>query len=227
MNDLFSYDNYIFDLYGTLIDIRTDEWDIKTWKRWHKVLKQKKIKHPRLRKFRKEFFEKDREYRSRPTPYDYPEIEVLEVYDELFTKYGNAPIDRDELFEISYAFRVASRDYMKLFDGVKEFIDKLHSLGKKVYILSNAQKSYTLYEIQAMGLDKLVDDFIISSDYGCMKPDKAFYSALIEKHGMDREKTIMFGDSKENDYEGAIKSGISGVWLNGENSSDKFYLNNI
>ena len=26
------YKNYIFDLYGTLIDINTDEWSAKLWK---------------------------------------------------------------------------------------------------------------------------------------------------------------------------------------------------
>ncbi len=26
------YQNYIFDLYGTLIDINTDEWQAKLWK---------------------------------------------------------------------------------------------------------------------------------------------------------------------------------------------------
>lgn len=27
------YDNYVFDLYGTLIDIRTDENDLKAWEK--------------------------------------------------------------------------------------------------------------------------------------------------------------------------------------------------
>ena len=27
------YKNYIFDLYGTLIDINTDEWNVQLWKK--------------------------------------------------------------------------------------------------------------------------------------------------------------------------------------------------
>ena len=27
------YQNYIFDLYGTLVDIRTDEWQAQLWKK--------------------------------------------------------------------------------------------------------------------------------------------------------------------------------------------------
>jgi len=221
--ELFSYDNYVFDLYGTLIDLRTDEHCDETWEKWIKNLDERGIKHPPLEEFRRDFFDKDREYREKPTPYTYPEIDVLEVYDELFTKYGNPPINPGELYEISYQFRMASYDYIQLFEGVPEFLEKLHRLGKKTYILSNAQNSYTLPEILYFGLDKMVDDYLISSDYRVMKPDKAFFSALVEKHNLDRGRSIMFGDSRENDYEGALASGFAGVWLHGEDYSDKFY----
>lgn len=221
--ELFSYDNYIFDLYGTLIDLHTDEHRDDTWIKWLAILDERGIKHPPFEEFRREFFDKDREYRQKPTPFVYPEIDVLEVYDELFRKYGNAPIAPDELFDISYQFRVASTDYNRLFEGVPEFLEKLHRLGKKVFILSNAQRSYTYPEIIHFGLDKMVDDYLISSDYKVMKPDKAFYTAIIEKHSLVRERSIMFGDSRENDYEGAINSGLAAIWLHGDDYSDKFY----
>ena len=31
------YTNYIFDLYGTLIDIRTDEWSDKVWDEFERI----------------------------------------------------------------------------------------------------------------------------------------------------------------------------------------------
>lgn len=224
-NEVFKFDNYLFDLYGTLIDIRTDEWDLATWHRWCAYLDRRGIKHPEVEAFRDEFFAKDKEYRAKPTPFAVPEIEILEVYDELFRKYGNPPIDPDELFEISYQFRVSSLIYSKLFEGVPEFLAKLHEMGKKVFILSNAQRSYTLPEIQHFELDKMVDDYLISSDFRVMKPDKAFYDEMVKKHNLDRSKTVMLGDSKENDYQGAINAGLNGIWLNGENAADKFYVN--
>lgn len=227
MKTIYEFDNYIFDLYGTLIDIHTDEYCDETWAKWIKELDALGIKHPPLEDFRRDFFEKDKEYRLRPTPFEHPEIDILEVYDELFSFYGNPKIPQKELFEISYQFRVASTDYRRLFEGVPEFLQKLHKLGKKVYILSNAQRSYTLYEILDHGLDKMVDDYLISSDYGCMKPDKAFYSAIIDKHGLDRSRSVMLGDSYENDYMGAINSGMNGIWLNGENAAERFYKERI
>lgn len=213
MDIQFEFDNYIFDLYGTLIDIHTDESCDETWEKWIAFLDDSGIKHPALNRFRDDFFHKEKEYRLRPSIYAYPEIDVLKVYDELFTRYGNRKISDAELFEISYRFRVASRDYCRLFEGVPAFLNTLRARGKKVYILSNAQRSYTLYEITHFKLDKLVDDYLISSDYGCMKPDKAFYDAIVRKHCLDRSRSVMLGDSYENDYRGAINAGLNAIWI--------------
>ena len=227
MDKLFEFDNYIFDLYGTLIDIHTDEYCDETWEKWIKYLDDRGIKHPKLHKFCDDFFRKDKEHRLRPSEYEYPEIDILKVYDELFTFYGNQKISDAELFEISYRFREASRDYYRLFEGVPEFLKKLRGLGKKVYILSNAQRSYTLREIIHFKLDRMVDDYLISSDYGCMKPDKAFYDAIVQKHVLERKRSIMFGDSYENDYLGAINAGLNAIWLNGDNAANRFFVRSI
>ena len=221
--EVFSFDNYVFDLYGTLIDLHTDEWITPTWKKWFKVLREEKIKHPFLKKFRKQFFDLDRAYRLKDKEHDFPEVDVVEILDELFTSYGNRKMTYEEIFDISYSFRAASIEYIKLFDSVTDFLKKLHEKGKKVYILSNAQKSYTLYELQNFGLDKLVDDYLLSSDYKVMKPEKEFYDALVTKHNLDRSKTVMIGDSYENDYKGALNAGLNAIWLGKENVSGKFY----
>jgi len=51
------YDNYVFDVYGTLIDLETDEVSPRTWKKWMKYLDQKEIKHPIYYEFRNDFFQ--------------------------------------------------------------------------------------------------------------------------------------------------------------------------
>ena len=118
---------------------------------------------------------------------------------------------------------MSDRDYCRLFEGVPEFLKRLRGLGKKVYILSNAQRSYTLYEITHFKLDEMTDDYLISSDYGCMKPDRAFFDAIVQKHGLKRDRSVMFGDSYENDYLGAVNAGLNAIWLNGEKAADRFY----
>lgn len=222
------YDNYIFDLYGTLIDVWTDEHAAQTWKKWLRVLDKKGIRHPDYITFRREFFDSDKRAREAALAegkYEVPEIDVIPIYKELLTKYGNNNLDEKILNELSYDFRVASRKRIGLFPGVEEYLKLIHANGKKAYILSNAQASYTWPEIQMFHLEKLTDDVLMSSDYKCMKPDKAFFDILIERYSMDRDKTIMHGDSGFSDIQGAEKAGIASVHLANENHPSKYYIN--
>ncbi len=226
--DIQDFDNYIFDLYGTLIDIRTDEHADDTWKKWAEWLDARGILHPSPEAMRKEFFDMDREARENAKAegrVDFPEIDVIPVYSAMFTGYGNDPSRLTPAFldEAGYAFRTASREYMRLFLGVPEFLKKIKASGRHAYILSNAQRCYTWPEICAFDLQNMTDDVLISSDFGCMKPDIAFFNAMTEKHGLDRSRTVMIGDSRENDYEGGLNAGLHAIWLGPENPAGEFY----
>ena len=208
--DVDKYDTFLFDLYGTLIDIHTDEHCSATWKKWMKWLNENRINHPWHPVFRRSFFKMDRQYRidalNNPN-ITCPEIDVTDIYRVLFTKYGNN-LDDNTIREASYAFRGSSIDYIKLFPGVEDYLRYLHSIGKKVYILSNAQASYTEPEIINLGLDKLVDGYYMSSDYGCMKPDTGFFNVAIKNENIDTSRAIMIGDNSDSDIAGAINAGM-------------------
>lgn len=222
--------NYVFDLYGTLIDLACDEHAAQTWKKWCRELDKRGIKHPVYYKFRKDFFDLDKSSRvalKEKTGCDVPEIDIINVYRELFDRYGNGILDNELLNEISYEFRAASRSYIRLYPGVVMYLNKLREEGNKIFLLSNAQRSYTWPEIEMFELDKLTDDQFISSDYGCMKPDRRFFDALINKYDLIREDTIMHGDSFSSDIEGAIGAEIKYVYLNGDDSADKYYLKQV
>lgn len=205
------YDNFIFDLYGTLIDLHTDEHCSRTWKAWMKMLNAKGIKHAYYPIFRHSFFKMDKEFRKiqlKTHSVDHPEIDVLDIYKILFKKYGNALNDKD-IEDISYSFRCASIDYIRLYPNTIKYLDFLREKGKKIYILSNAQASYTRPEIVHFGLDKLVDDYYLSSDYGCMKPDIKYFNTIINDKKLDISRTIMIGDNMDSDINGALNAGLS------------------
>lgn len=231
MIDFDAYDSYVFDLYGTLIDIRTDEHAVSTWEKWTEWLDEHGYRHAATEEMHETFFSEDkaaREYARANWGFEYPEIDVVPIYESMFRKYGNPEemLKVEMLEEMGYAFRSASREYMRLFPGVREFIAKVHKAGKRVYLLSNAQKCYTWPEIVYFGLDKILDDILISSDERCMKPDRSFFDRLASKHHFDVTRTIMFGDSRTNDYEGALAAGWHAVHLAGENNPKEFYLRN-
>lgn len=221
------YKTYIFDLYGTLLRHESDEKCASTWKKWLKYLDAIGIKHADYITFRREFFDMDLKARHKITREEgikFPEIDVIPIYEELFNKYGNGVLDKDTLYRISFAFREASTSVMELYPGVEEYLAKLRRDGKRIFILSNAQRSYTEPEIKIFGLDKMVDDYLMSSDYHFMKPQAEFFDVLINKHDIDRESAVMIGDSKWSDIDGAINAGLQFIHLTGDNSADKFYI---
>lgn len=224
------YGTYIFDLYGTLIDSDGDEKSPQNWKKWLRVLDKKGIKHADYITFRKEFFDMDKALRLKSTlenGYEFPEIDVIDIYRFLFEKYGNGILSDELLYELSYDFRVATTKYIRLYDGVTDYLKMLREKGKKLYILSNAQRSYTWPEIKMFGLEILTDDQFISSDFGAMKPQISFYDALFTKYNIAKKDAVMVGDSIWSDINGAIAYGISYIHLEGDNDPYEFFRREI
>lgn len=75
------YNNFIFDLYGTLIDIRTDEWSKATWKKYAGWLKTEGIRYS-ARKVKKRYDEligRQIEELKKQNKHEYPEPDVIPV----------------------------------------------------------------------------------------------------------------------------------------------------
>ena len=89
----------------------------------------------------------------------------------------------------------------------------LKKCGKKVYLLSNAQRIFTEYEMNYLDITKYFDDILISSDYGTKKPDIRFFEQLIEKDHLDVKKTLMIGNDVRCDINGAKEAGLDTFYI--------------
>lgn len=206
-----NYDNYVFDLYGTLVDIHTEESDPLLWKKMAlfygyygalyepEELKEAyggiiKGKEAEL----KMTLEGDPHYSHEASP----EIEIQEVFAKLFAEKG---VEADDALSLhaGQMFRAISTDYVKLYEGSKEMLRYLKASGKNVYLLSNAQRIFTAYELKSLDIFSLFDDVLISSDYKTRKPDPRFFDMVIKKHDLDVRKSIYVGNDSKNDVLGA------------------------
>ncbi len=89
------YDTYIFDYYGTLLDSYNDEKSLEYWEKWLGILDTKGIKHPDAETFMDEFFKADKKYRQDIVDelgFKYPEVDIIDVYRDLFEQYGNGEL---------------------------------------------------------------------------------------------------------------------------------------
>ncbi len=213
------YDNYVFDIYGTLVDIRTDEQKMDVWDRLSVLLDFYGVSYSSL-ELRAEYFECcSLQIEKGKKKFDYPEVDVVAVFKTIAKKKG-VVLSTVAARVIAQSMRAFSTEYIRLYDNVKSTLAILKSMGKRLYILSNAQHCFTYYEIKKLGLLDFFDGVIFSSDYGIAKPSVAFFNVVLNKYQLDKERTIYIGNDALSDVNGARRAGISCIWLK-TNHTDK------
>jgi putative hydrolase of the HAD superfamily len=207
-----AYDNYIFDLYGTLVDIHTDEWKASFWKKMAVYFGQEGASYS-YRELKEAYFSKVKELEKRKAEKGHHiEIDIKEVFCYLYKDKG---IDADErrIVRTASYFRQASLSRLRLYAGAKELLTFLKKEGKGIYLLSNAQELFTLNEIKELGIEDLFDDILISSAIGYKKPDPAFFKALLKKHHLNQKKCLMIGNDPICDIEAALAVGMDAYYI--------------
>lgn len=218
-----NYENYVFDLYGTLVDIHTDENMPMLWEKLAlfygfygaiyepQELKQKynELVRSSEGKLKLQIEKSDMKRYSHEAS---PEIQIEDVFLDLF-KYKNVEADKTLAIHTGQFFRVLSLEYVKTYPGTEKMLEALKDKGKNVYLLSNAQRIFTLYEMKGIDIFKYFDDILISSDYKTRKPDIRFFQALIEKHDLDSGKTLFIGNDSTTDIKGAKAVGFSTYYV--------------
>jgi len=207
------YTELIFDLYGTLVDIHTDE-NRDVWEKtalyfgyYGAAYTGSELK----REFRRLL--RNREAMAGQSYECFPDIPVETVMEELFIQKGVTENAAALALNAAQLFRVCSTDYIRLYPGVKEALDYLRKRGCRLWLLSNAQRVFTEYELRFLGLWDTFDGVYISSDFGCRKPDSRFFRTLIESEGLDADRCLMIGNDRETDIAGAKNAGLATVYM--------------
>lgn len=209
------YQNYIFDLYGTLIDIHTDEHSKNFFKKYAKWLRKQGFSFE-WKLFYRLYTTIEREYRENEAKegrYVKPEIQVEDVFRDVFLANGYELTD-EQITYLCESFRRISLIYLCLFPDTLACLEGLKKAGKKIYLLSNAQRSFTWQELETTGLAPYFDGILISSDENCMKPDPEFYNICCERYGLDKSQSVMIGNELKSDMAGAKAAGIDGFYIN-------------
>ncbi len=208
------YKNYIFDLYGTLIDIRTDEEKMELWEKLccayadiGAIYTPQELRKSYLNQCRKE----EKSLRNKGKSF-YPEFKIDNVFSKLFADKGIA-CNPQTVSYIAKTFRTFSREFICLYEGVIEMLEGLKADGKNIFLLSNAQRLFTQPEIKQMGLEEYFDDIFISSDYGIKKPEKSYMELLLSKHHLQIRDCIMIGNELKSDIAVADSCGMDSLYF--------------
>ena len=216
------YDNYVFDLYGTLVDIHTEKNFPELWEKlalfygYYGAIYEPKELQERYAELvsdsecaLKKTLEEDRHYAHEASP----EIEIEEVFEKLYQEKGIV-VDKSLAIHTGQFFRVLSTDYVRLYPGTQQMLASLKKIGKKVYLLSNAQRIFTAYEMNVLDITRYFDDILISSDYHTKKPDERFFHILLERHKLDVSHSLYVGNDSRCDVGGAKGVGMPVFYVN-------------
>ena len=207
------YTNLIFDLYGTLVDIHTEE-NVFVWE--HTALYFGFYgAHYTADELHSAFQAamRQREAAAGQSYECFPDIPFETVMAQLFRAKGVTE-NADTLgINAAQLFRILSIEYLKLYPGVLEALAYLREQGHKLWLLSNAQQIFTAYELRHLGLGDQLDGIYLSSDYQCRKPDRRFFDALLQEQHLAPETCLMIGNDLHTDIAGAKAAGLATLYM--------------
>ena len=208
-----NYTDLIFDLYGTLVDIHTEE-DDTVWEKTALYFGYYGA-HYTGGELRSAFQQIMAEKKARAGQnYEcFPDLPFEPVLAQLFRAKG-VEENADALGKnAAQLFRICSTEYIRLYPGVTDALKTLREKGYRLWLLSNAQRVFTAYELQSLGLSPYFDGIYISSDFSCRKPDIRFFSALLEEQQLKKENCLMIGNDLDTDIAGARNAGLATLYM--------------
>ena len=207
------YTDLIFDLYGTLVDIHTEENDLV----WEKTAlyfgfygahyTPAELQHSFRAALAAREAQAGQDYEC------FPDIPFEEIMTELFRVKGVSHKAEELGINAAQLFRISSIEYLRLYPHVLEALAALREKGFRLWLLSNAQRIFTEYELRSLGLHQQLDGIYISSDYRCRKPDRRFFQALLEEQHLDPGKCLMIGNDRNTDIAGAKAAGLATLFM--------------
>ncbi|MBQ5992112.1 MAG: HAD family hydrolase [Clostridia bacterium] len=204
------FTDYIFDLYGTLADVCTDESPAAFWESAATDAKAFGARYTGETLRARYLALCADEVRLRAAelsgvPEEYIEPELLNVFCRLLSECG---ADAGNAAAFAKAFRRRSTRWLRPMPYASETLIALKQRGARVFLLSNAQACFTNDELDALGLSDRFDGILLSSDAGMKKPYRGLFNLLLSRYEIDRTAAVMVGNDAVADIGGAHAAGL-------------------
>lgn len=207
------YTDLVLDLYGTLVDIHTEENEL-VWEKTALYFGYYGAGYTGQElsgAFRAAM--EARQAKAGQSYECFPDIPFEQVMEELFRQKGVEENARMLGVNAAQFFRICSTEYIRLYPKVLQALETLRNRGYRLWLLSNAQHIFTAYELRHLGLGQQLDGIYISSEYGCRKPDVRFFRALLEEQQLKPENCLMIGNDRDTDIAGAKAVGMATLYM--------------
>ncbi len=229
------YQNYIFDLYGTLVDIRTNEQKHYLWDKMalymrlqgadYTAKELKKAYHAQIlaqrarnltaaqhNQARNQVSSNDSVSQSTELKSEEIEVSFESLIPALYQAKG-VEITGNQAADWAIAFRTLSLEHLTLYEGAAALLKRLREQGRKIYLLSNAQRLFTEPEMRMLSIYNDFDKIYYSSDIGFVKPSPHFYQRLLQEQHLNPQDSVMVGNDDKADAWGSHDNGLDSIYI--------------
>ncbi len=209
----------IFDLFETILDNVTIDFNVGLLSLWEKYY-QDKCSFDEIKAYGEELFEYMMELHAKGKEFPFVKDE-LPLYAK---KFGGDVVKMDVTEEADFLMRC---NRVKVPEGLAEMLGAYRKKSIPMYVLSNSgfTAGALLRMLNDNGIGSYFEKVWSSADFGRPKPDKGFFKMAVNEalreHPRNTIADIMFvGDTYRTDICGAYQAGLKAVWINRENETD-------
>jgi putative hydrolase of the HAD superfamily len=197
----------VFDLYGTLVDVRTDEESPSVWAN-----------------ISAQFFGQHTNVSGKALHETYVDLcETLgrereegflldSVFAQLLTRYGVSP-SHDAVKSFGRAFRQSTLVYLRKKQYTDRLLDDIRASSYKLGLISNTEALLTRYDLEVLELEHRFDQIVLSSGIGIKKPDSRIFSEMLARLDVAPRTAAAVGDDFDADVVGALHAGMDAIYL--------------
>lgn len=195
----------LFDVYGTLIDIHTDEHRDDIFERLSRFLEYRRVfVSPRELK---ELYFSEINQQFAASRQQHPEIDIVEAFERVLRHSGGSS-DRYLALITTQLYRSLSRERLSLFRDTFWTLTEFRK-RYRLAVVSDAQRAFCRPELRALRIEGFFDTLVISSDYGFRKPDPRLFHIALAAVDSEPEESAFIGNRYETDFLGAQGAGLA------------------
>jgi putative hydrolase of the HAD superfamily len=201
----------LFDVNGTLVDIRTEENDA-VFRAVAHVLAYSGIALGRD-EARAAYAALMAEQRAASAE-EHPEFDVVAIWARVVEQHATAftralPAAKREWLPLHLAEtqRAVSRRRLRLYPYVRTVLKAL-ATRFPLAVVTDAQSPWARGELHRVGLDGYFDPVVVSGDHGYRKPDRRLFERALSDLGVAAEHAVYVGNDMHRDVYGARAAGM-------------------
>jgi putative hydrolase of the HAD superfamily len=210
----------MFDVNGTLIDIRTEDGMEEIFRAAGHFLTYQGIT---LRRYEvRDLYFGYMKDQQRNSPERYPEYDAVAIWRQMIDDHatgftqGLDHAKREHLpVFLAELTRGISRRRLRLYPHVRSVLNTLHERFP-LAVVTDAQSVWARGELNKVGLLDTFDTIVVSGDHGYRKPDPRLFRLALEQLHVPADRTIYVGNDMYRDIYGAREVGMTTVMFDSD-----------